>query len=243
MIRMIASIFHTIIYLPLYNGLIFLIGIVPGQEVGLAVILLTIIVRVLMFPIAQTAIKSQIAMRAIAPELEEIKRVYKDKQEQAAKTFALYKERKINLGASFYLLIIQVPIFLGLYWVFLRGGLPIINEAFLYPFVNGAVHPNMLFLGLIDMASHSIPLAILAGVAQFTYAKLSLPKPAKDGSGFAHDMAKSMHVQMLYVLPVVMIFIAYTVSAAAALYLTTGSLMSIAQELFIKRRMQQKAEK
>lgn len=238
---MIGSIFHTIIYVPLYNGLIFLIGIVPGEEVGLAVILLTVLVRILMFPIAQKAIKSQILMRAIAPELEEIKLKYKDKQEQAQRTFALYKEKKISLGASFQLLILQVPVFLGLYWVFLQGGLPTIHPELLYSFVNGAVNPNMLFLGLIDMASHNIPLAILAGLAQFAFAKLSIPKPPKEGSGFSHDLAKSMHVQMLYVLPVVMIFIAYTVSAAAALYLTTGSIMSIIQELFIKRRMMVKS--
>jgi YidC/Oxa1 family membrane protein insertase len=242
MIRMIGAIFHTIIYLPLYNALIFLIGIVPGESVGFAVILLTVIVRVLMFPIAQKSIKSQITMRAIAPELEAIKKAYPDKQEQATKTFALYKERKINIFANFYLLLLQIPVFIGLYGVFLRGGLPIVNESFLYSFVNGAVHPNMLFLGLIDMASHSIPLAILAGAAQFAFAKLSLPKPATDGSGFSHDLAKSMHVQMLYVLPVVMVFIGYTVSAAAALYLATGSVMSIAQELFIKRRMMRKGQ-
>ena len=240
---MIGTIFHTIIYIPLYNGLIFLIGIVPGEEVGLAVILLTVLVRILMFPIAQKAIKSQILMRAAAPELEEIKRKYPDKTEQAQKTFALYKERKISLGASFQLLILQVPVFLGLYWVFLKGGLPVIHPEMLYSFVSGAVTPNMMFLGLIDMASHSIPLAILAGVGQFVFAKLSIPPPPKIGSGFSHDLAKSMHVQMLYVLPVVMIFIGYTVSAAGALYLATGSVMSIAQELFIKRRMTVRLEK
>lgn len=235
---MIASIFNSVIYLPLYNALIFLIGIVPGHDVGLAVILLTILVRILVFPIAHKAIKTQMAIRLITPELEELKKKYKDnKEELARKTFALYKERGVRMFAPFQLLLVQIPLLLGLYWVFLNGGLPVVNMEELYSFVMAPRAVNMEFLGIIDMAARSIPLALAAGASQYFSARLTMPKPDKNGSGFQHDLARSMHVQMIYVLPIMIAVLAYTISAAVALYWVTGNLVTIAQEFVVKRKI------
>jgi YidC/Oxa1 family membrane protein insertase len=239
---MIAAAFHTVIYLPLYNAVAYLIGVVPGEEVGLAVIILTIIVRIIIFPVAQRAVRTQIALRSAAPELEAIKKEFPDnKEEQARRTFALYKERDIHMFAPFLLLLIQLPLLLGLYWVFLRGGLPEIDPSLLYPFVKAPLHPNMQFLGLIDMSSHSIILAATAGLTQAAYAWLTVPKPPKEGSGFQHDLAHSMHLQMRYVLPAVIAIFGYSVAAAVALYWTTGNLFMIAQELVVRRSMRGKS--
>ena len=96
---MISTVFHAIIYDPLYNGLVFLVGVVPLYDMGLAVIALTIIVRIILFPLSRRAVQTQMAMKAIAPDVEEIKKKYKDNpQEQGKAIFALYRERNVRPG-------------------------------------------------------------------------------------------------------------------------------------------------
>lgn len=238
-----ASLFHSFIYLPLYNALIFLVGIVPGEGVGIAVILLTILVRIIVFPIAQNAIKAQVALRKIEPEIEAIKEEFKDnKEELARKTLALYKERGIKMSAPFQLLLVQLPLLIGLYWVFLQGGLPSVDPEALYSFVKVPISPDMNFLGIINIGERSILLAVMAGLSQYIFTRLSMPAPSPNGSGFKHDLARSMHIQMRYVLPLMIGVFAYSFSAAIALYWTTGNLFSIAQEIFVKRGLEKKAE-
>ena len=235
---MIGDLFHTAIYLPLYNGLIFLIDVVPGGDVGIAVILLTILVRTILFPLAHQAIKTQISLRLVTPKLEEIQKKYKEnKEEQVKQTFALYKEYGIRPFTPILTLLMQIPIIIGLYFVFLNAGLPHIDAASLYSFVPIPEAPQMDFLGFIDMAGKSIILAALAGITQFVYAKLSFPAPDKGGEGFKHDFARSFHIQVLYVFPVLMGVLAYSISAAIALYFVVGNLFSIMQELLVHRRM------
>lgn len=232
--------FHQFVYIPLYNALVFLIGVVPGEEVGLAVIALTILVRIIVFPLASGAIRAQMGMRAIAPELEKLKETYKDnKEEIARKTLELYRANKIKMGAPFWLILVQLPLLLGLYWVFLNGGLPSVDPSLLYSFVPMPQSPNMEFLGLINVADKSVSLALLAGVTQFIYTVLAMPAPSKEGTGFQHDLARSMHLQMRYVFPVLITVFAYSFSAAVALYWVTGNLFSIAQELWVRRSLQE----
>lgn len=233
-----ADFFHTIVYDPLYNALIFLVGIVPAQEVAIAVILLTILVRIVIFPIAQNAIKTQVALREINPDLEKLKEEYKDdKEAQARAMFDLYKERGIKISAPFLLLLVQLPLLIGLYLVFLYGGLPDVDPSALYSFVSVPTNPNMDFLGFFNMAEQSVVLATLAGFTQYIYIRLSMPAPSSEGSGFKHDLAKSMHVQMRYVLPIMIGAFAYWFASAIALYWVTGNLFSIGQEILVKRKM------
>ena len=95
---------------------------------------------------------------------------------------------------------------------------------------------------IFDLALKSKVLAVTAGVTQYFQADLSLgrqpqPSPLKKGAtpSFQEDFAKSMQMQMRYVLPVMIIFIAYSASAAVALYWTTSNILSITQELLIRR--------
>ena len=114
---MIGSLLHTIIYLPIYNALVFFVDVLPSHDMGVAVTIVTILVRIILFPIARKAIRSQIAMKAVAPEVEELKKKYKDKpEEQGRAMFALYKERGVNPFSGFLLLFLQIPVLLGLYW-------------------------------------------------------------------------------------------------------------------------------
>ena len=235
-----ASFFHTIIFEPLYNGLVFLIHITPFADVGIAVIVFTCIVKLLLFPLSKKAVKTQMAMKAIEPETEKIKNQFKNNREELARqTMALYKKHQVNPFSSFAVILIQIPIILGLYYVFFKGGLPTINTDWLYSFVAAPDKVNMIFLGLLDISKKSIFLALLAGVSQFFQAKLAMPpiKPRGAEPDFKADLARSMGLQMRYIFPIVVVFIAYSISGAIALYWTTSNIFAIGQELIIRRQL------
>ncbi|HVU75466.1 MAG TPA: YidC/Oxa1 family membrane protein insertase [Candidatus Paceibacterota bacterium] len=236
---MISSVFHAVVYNPIYNGLVFFVGHLPTHDVGIAVVIVTVIVRAILFPLSRTAIKTQIKMKEIAPEVEEIKKKYKTSEEQGRATLALYKERGVRPFAGFFLTLIQLPILLGLYWVFARGGLPAINEAILYPFVHIPAAVNMEFLGLIDMSKPSILLGILAGIAQFFYTRLSMgPRGQLSATEatLSSDMAKSFDLQARYMLPAMVAVFGVFIASAAPLYWLAGNIFMICQELFTGRR-------
>ncbi len=240
---MISSVFHALIYNPLYNGLTFLVGIIPSHDMGLAVIALTIVVRIILFPLSRRAVDAQLAMKQIAPEVEEIKKKHKkNSPEQSQAIFALYKARGIHPFASFGLVLIQFPILIALYWVFYKSGFPAVDMALLYPFVHAPAVINMEFLGIVDMASRSIPLAILAAVTQYLYTRLSMGPREKAlesspvEASLSGDMAKSFDLQARYMLPVMIGVIGYTIAAAAPLYWATSNTFMILQELAAGRR-------
>ena len=228
------------VYDPLYNGLIYLVGVIPTHDVGIAVIVLTIAVRIILFPLSRRAVESQIAMKKIAPEIEELKKKHKDSAEQSKAIFALYKERDIHPFSSIGLLLLQLPILIGLYWVFAFGGLPSIDGSLLYSFVHTPDTINMEFLGALDMgAKHNIMLAILVALSQLVYSRLSMGPRGTTTVGEATlstDMAKSFDIQARYVFPLLFGVISYTVPAAAPLYWLTGNIFMIGQEYASGRR-------
>src|SRR3989344_8291531 len=93
---MLSSIWNTVLYQPLINLLAFFTSVVPGGDVGIAVILLTIFVKLLLFPLSQHQIRNQAAMNILMPELEKIKKSGLTKEDQALRTFELYKKHKTN---------------------------------------------------------------------------------------------------------------------------------------------------
>lgn len=237
---MIGAFFTACIYNPLYNGLVYFVGILPNHDVGVAVIMLTIIVRIIVYPLSRRAVQAQLDMKQVAPEVEKIRDKFKnDKQAESQAIFALYKERDIHPFASFFLVLIQFPILIGLYWVFARGGLPNIDATRLYAFVHIPAAVNMEFLGVLGMSSHSIVLAVLASVTQFAYTRLSMgPRGVKTATeaSLSDDMARSLDIQARYVLPAIIGVISYSVVAAAPLYWVTSNTFMIAQEYAAGRR-------
>lgn len=239
---MISSVFHEVIFNPLYNGLVFLVGIVPTHDIGIAIIGLTIIARFILFPLSKRAVEAQLAMKKIAPEVEELKAKHKDNREQQSRAiFALYKERGIHPFAGFALVLLQFPILIGLYWVFAHGGLPTVNTDILYSFVQAPAAVNMEFLGRIDMASSSLLLAVLAAVTQFIYTRLSMgPASLKDPSpvesSLSGDLARSFDIQARYILPLMIGGIAFSIVSAAPLYWTTSNIFMIIQEYLSGKR-------
>lgn len=237
------NIFNTLFYEPLYNGLIFLISVVPGADLGIAIVLLTLAVKLLILPLAHKSVKSQAKIKIIEPEVKEIKNKFnKDKQEQAKKVMELYKKHGVNPFTGCFLVLVQLPIILALYWVFFKG-LGSINTEILYSFVKIPQNINTQFLGIIDMMGKSVPLALIAGIAQYYQMKLSLPpqtpdidKKNKTELSFKDEFIKNMSTQMRYVLPVFVFFIAYTISAAVALYWATNNTFSVIHELVVKKQ-------
>jgi YidC/Oxa1 family membrane protein insertase len=243
---MFKAAFATLVYEPLYNGLVYLVDIVPAHDIGIAVVLLTIFVKIVLFPLSRQAVRTQIAMREIAPDVEAIKERLKDKQdEQARAIFALYRERGVHPFSSFFLILLQFPVLFGLYYVFWKGGFPSVDPQLLYSIVPLPETVNMKFLGFFDMSERSIVLAALAGVTQLAYARLSMgprkPREKTKEASFSADMAHSFDLQARYVLPIIVAGIAYTVASAVPLYWTTSNLFMLAQELFMGRRFRDKA--
>lgn len=245
---MFKTAFSNLIYEPLYNALVYLVDIVPAHDMGIAVIILTIFVKLVLFPLSRQAIRTQAAMREIAPEVEDIKKKYKDKQEEQARAiFALYRERGIRPFSTFFLIFLQLPILFGLYWVFWKGGLPSVDSSILYSFVPKPENVSMEFLGFVNMSERSIFLAFLTGLTQFLYTRLSMgPRKSaikEDNPSFSSDMARSFDLQARYILPLLFAGISYTLAAALPLYWTTSNLFMIGQELYMGRRFKEKKSK
>jgi len=108
--------FTALIVQPIFNLLVLIYAIIPGHNFGLAIILFTILVRLLMWPLIKKQLHQAKAMRELQPELKRIKLAAKgDRQKESMMMMELYKEREINPFSSIGLLIVQIPIFLGLY--------------------------------------------------------------------------------------------------------------------------------
>lgn len=237
-----AAVFHTLVYQPIYNALAFVVGSVPGGDVGVAIVIVTLLVRLVLFPLSLAAIKTQIAMRKIDPDLKALRVELKDDKEALARrTMALFKENKINPFASFVWILIQLPIIIGLYLV-LRSETKVVSfdPAILYAFIHAPGHTSLLFLGILDLTGKSILLALIVVATQFIYARLMVPAPApktdtKEPLSFQDDLAKSMNLQMQYVFPIILGGVAYFASSAIALYFVVSNLFSIGQELAVRR--------
>ncbi len=232
---MLSSIWNAILYHPLLNALAFLVSIIPGGDVGVAVIVLTILVKVILFPLSQKSIESQAQMNLLTPELNRIKESGKSKEEQAKLTFDLYKQHKTNPFSGCLLLLIQLPIIFALYYVFLKG--IHFQSGVLYSFVHIPEHMNMIFLGIIDIGKKSLVLAILAGISQSLQAHF-MPQPSASSSSgsFQESFGKSMNMQMKYVFPFLVAFIAYNISGAVALYWITSNLFMVGQQIYVKKK-------
>ena len=241
---MLSNIWNTLLYKPLINGLAFLISIVPGGDVGIAVIVLTILVKLLLFPLSERQIRNQAAMNLLAPELSKIKANGASKEEQAKQTFELYKKHKTNPFSGCLLVLIQIPIIFALYYVFFKE----INfeSGLLYSFIHVPTQIKMIFLGLIDIGKPSLILAVLAAVSQYFQFYL-MPKPPTPSTTFANslqvNLSKSMNTNMQYFFPILIFVFLYTgipglivpLSGVIALYWVTSNIFTIGQQIYVNK--------
>jgi YidC/Oxa1 family membrane protein insertase len=230
--------FKTLFYIPLYNALIGFTALFGGS-VGIAIIALTLVVKIILSPLSYLSIKSQIEQKKLQPLITELRKKYPDKKEQSQKLMELYKEHKTNPFAGCFLILLQLPIIIGLYQVFLNGG--VINAEMLYGFISLPETINTVFLG-IDMGSKSIIFALIAGISQFfqMHWSPSMQKnknePKPDTNDMQAMLAHNMQTSMKYVLPVMIVVFAYAVPSAVALYWIISNLFMIIQEKLIQEK-------
>ena len=176
-------------------------------------------------------------MAEVAPDLQKIKEKYSNKEEQARKTLELYREKGVNPFSGIFVIIIQIPIILALYQIFLHAGFPQIDSSILYSFIKAPEHINATFLGLIDITQKSAVLALCAALTTFIQLKISLSgQKAPKGNSFGDNLTRSMQVQMKYFFPLLVFFISYKISGVIALYWLTTNLFTIGQELIVRRK-------
>lgn len=238
-------IWHTFFFDPVYNGLIFFVSVIPGGDIGIAIILTTIVIKLILLPLSIKAAKTQKVMREIEPQLRELKEKYKDDREkQAQAMLALYREAGMNPFSAIFVIILQVPLVIALYlsvYGYAGYALPDVNVEVLYRLVSAPAESEigMMFLGLIDMAGRSLLLAFLAGVTMYYQMQLVLPKlAAREPDAkpdFKADFTRNMQLQMKYVMPILIAGIAYFISAAIALYFVVSNVVAILQEFYIRR--------
>ncbi len=236
-----SGFFNTILIQPFYNILIFLVNIIPWSDLGIAIIILTIFVRTLIYPISKNAILSQMKMEEVKEPLKEIQTKYKDdKQKMSQEMMKLYKEHNIKPFSGFLLLLIQFPVIICLFFVFSRTNLPEINTSFLYSFVSAPEYINSHLLGLFEMSSKSHLLAFLAAFTQFIQAQVMFNRrknieKSKKEKGMMDDMMKGMQVQMKYIMPIMMYIMSISFGSIITIYFISGNIFSIFQELYIRK--------
>ena len=235
MFGFIVNFFNFFLYFPLLNSLVLIYNYFPGQDFGLAIIILTIIIRFILYPISVKAFQSQKALQSLQPQLQEIQKKYKDDKEKLAKeTLDLYRKEKINPFSGLFLAFVQLPILIALYNVFWNGLKP---EALshLYSFVSSPIHINPMFFNLIDLSKPNVALAILSGILQFFQTKMLMPK-LTDEQLKKGGMAVMMQKQMLYFFPIITVIILFNLPSALGLYWTASGIFSIVQQYFILKK-------
>ncbi len=228
------SAFNTVLYQPLFNALILIYLYLPGHDFGIAIIVLTLLIKLVLYPLGVQAIRSQKNLAQLQPKMKEIQGKHKDNKEQQSKEMMeLYKKEKINPLSGCLPLIIQLPILIGLYQVFWKG-FGEVQLKFLYGFVPSPGQIDTTFLGIMDLAHASVILAVLTGIAQFFQSRMMANKQKKS-TGSA-DMSQMMQKQMTYLFPVFTVFILWRLPAAVALYWLTTTLFTIVQQYIILKK-------
>lgn len=217
-----VDIFNIVFYQPLLKALFLIYKYIPGHDFGIAVIILTVLIKFVMYPLGVKGIKSQKALQDIQPKIKELQERFKDdKNRQAREVMDLYKKEKINPFSGFILLLLQLPVLFALFRVFSKG-------------IEGAEWINTTFLGAINLTEGSPILTILAGASQFWQAKMMKFTPIKTSAG-KPDLSNMMQKQMVYFMPVFSVFILWKMPSAIALYWLVSTLFTIFQQYITLR--------
>jgi len=203
---------------------------------GVAVIALTLLIKVLTNPLNEKALEAQKAMAEIQPRLKEIQEKHKNDQEkQAQAMIALYKETKFNPFSGIFLLFIQIPILWALFYIFKAG--VVIDASMLYSFVSLPQNINPYFLG-IDLGKPNMYLAVVAAIAQYFQAKTSMPQVASVGKDKASQISDMMQKQMVFIVPVITLFILANLPSALSLYWVITTIFTTIQQktIFNKKK-------
>lgn len=215
-----AYLFHVYIYTPILAILTFLYRNISFHDLGIAITELTVLVRVVLFPLFFKSAKDQALMQRIQPHIKEIQEKHKDDKEAQAKALiALYKEHKLNPFSGFFLLLLQLPVLFAVYQIFERG-------------LSADIFDNRSFLGLIDLGERSVVIAVLAALFQFIQMKLMTPATKKDRGG-----AAAVNKTMAIVGPAFTFLILLNLPSALGFFWVISTLFSIGQQLYINKQL------
>lgn len=261
------NIWFTLLYQPLVNALILFYKIL-GQNLGLAIIFLTLAIRSLLIPLTKPSLEAAKKMRELAPELEKIKKKHKDnKQARAQAQMGLYKKHGVNPGAGCLPQIIQILILIALFQAFnqvlrpdgdvidklnsiLYSSLQLIkaktiNTRFLYLDLTKPDFIQLPFkLNLLNLKIDKLPgiFLLAAAITQFLSSKLMMPvaqkseEQAKKTPQKEDDMMAIMQKQMLYMMPLMTLFIGFRFPSGLVLYWLTFSFFMLVQQLMMKNK-------
>lgn len=260
--------FRAILTQPLFNLMVLIFAFIPGHDFGITIIITTLLIRLLLWPLLKKQLHQQRAMKSLQPDIAKIKkRVKGDKQKEAELMMELYKERGVNPLGSIGVMIIQIPILIALYAVLraIIGGESFDDLTYGFvksiPYVADIVknpsqfHPA--FLGIIDLSEtirHSqggvywlgVPIVVLAAVGQFLQSKTLMAsqgsskslrdvlRDAKDGKKTdSAEQAAAMSGGMIYLFPLITLFIGSTLPIALSLYWAASSIIATIQQRMI----------
>ena len=228
------EIFNTILYKPLFNATIFLYNILPGNDFGFAIIVLTLVMRLIFFPLTVKTTRSQRALSRINPKMKEIKDKFKnDAQAQSAAIMKLYKDNNVNPLSGCLPLLIQLPILIALYRAFGAGFKPE-NLALLYTFVKNPQQINPISFGFLNITVSSAILAVVTGIFQFLQLRQNQTLTQGNTGADQQKDIQALNKQMLYFFPVMIIIIGWNLPAGLLLYWLTTTLFSIGEQAYIR---------
>lgn len=254
-----GEIFNTFLIFPLINALVFVYKILGFLNVpftlGISIILLTVLIRFLIYPLTNAQLKSAQKMQALKPHLDKIKEKHKnDKARQQQETMQLYKQHGINPAAGCLPLLIQMPLFIALYNVFLKivnvdtmGGMEEINKALYSKSLYLEKTWDSRFFGISLAATPSnawqaapvlLAVPVVTAILQFIQSKMMSPKvsstPSDKNKG--DDFQKAMQTQMVYFLPLMIGFFSFSFPIGLSLYWNTFTVFGIIQQYRINKK-------
>lgn len=227
--------YDIILHQPLLNTLVFFYNTIAFKDLGLAIIFLTAGIRLLLWPVFAKSARHQVIMQRIQPKIQKAQEDHKhNKERQMKEVMAVYKEHKVNPFSGFLFLIIQLPILIALYQIFLKDLTPEAFSKNLYSFVAAPERFNTTLFGLIPLDAPNMIMVGLAALAQYFQGKLALPKLEH---GKVLTKSEKMGRQMVYLGPILTFVIFYRFPAAVALYWLTTSVVSIIQQIIVNRSL------
>ncbi len=237
------SFLYETLYRPIFNGLyvvlVFIYDNLAFGDIGVAIILLTLVVRVVLYPIFHKGMYHQSVMQKLQPKIKEIQTKHKDDmQKQSEALLDLYREHKVNPFSGFLFLLLQLPIFIAMYGLFRDLGSGTLQA--LYPTIVARGDINFMFLGLINMQERSIILIAIAVVLQYLQGRYAMVKTAKEDVNKELSTAEQVSRNMLYLMPGITLVILWSFSSAIALYWAATTAFSILQQYIINKALNDK---
>lgn len=234
--------YNFVFYQPLFNALVWLYNSIPGHDIGLTIVFLTIVIRLILYPLNYKSIKSQKSLQNIQPKVDALRKELKNDQEKLAKELmVLYKNENVNPFSSCLPVLIQLPFLIALYQVFIHG-LKSQSMEMLYPFVANPGTINTVSLGFLNLSQPNIILAILAGAAQYWQSKMMVSrKPplikGKEIEGSSDEkMTAIMNKQIVYFMPMLTVIIGISLPSGLTLYWFLSTLLMALQQVWMFKK-------